>query len=133
MSAVTRATLLGLGIVMANIVGITVAVLNGVEVFVAISAAALVAIGLTVVLAVATLITGRYPLWGQPKAQARLSALSSLAMSFASAITVGTLLVPGPRPRPLLGVLIIAVAMPLMGISAVLSFRAARLSIAEQS
>jgi hypothetical protein len=133
MSAGRKALILGLGIVLANVAGITISVLNGVDVSDAITAAALASLGVNVVMEVASLITARQPAWGEPKPHARLWALSSLAMSCSMAITLATLLVPGPRPRPVLGVLIVAVALPLIGVSLVLSLRAKRLSAADWS
>ena len=132
MSAGRKALILGLGIGLANVAGITISVLNGVDVFVAITAAALATLGVTVMMDVASLITARQPAWGHPKPHARLWALSSLAMSCSMAITTATLLVPGTRPRPVLGVLIVTVAMPLIGVSLVLSRRATRLRAADQ-
>lgn len=83
---------------------------------------------------VASVITARQPAWGEPKPHARLWALSSLAGSCSMAITIATLLVPGPRPRPELGALIVAVALPLIGVSLLLRHRAMRLSrAADQS
>jgi hypothetical protein len=95
---------------------ISLAVLNAADAFDAIRTAAFVMLAVNALLSLSTLVTGRYPAWGQPDRHARPWAVSSLALVCAPALALAGF----GNGRPVLASVLFILQIALISLSLVL-------------